>query len=165
MISLKKSEYNKIYYEKNKEELAEKQKIRRDANREKLREQGREYYKINKDKIIAQQSTQEAKEAKRAYQSFEILCECGHIVQRHSMSKHLESKYHLKHSHKENETTLLIYNPETQYVNDNEGNVIWSNEYKAKSVKCSCGVVVRGDCLEKHFLTQKHKAKKTKMNI
>jgi len=155
---LTKSEYNKTYYENNKEILAEKQKIRRDANREKLRKQSREYYHLNKEKILNQQNTAEAKEAKKAYQSFEIKCECGHIVQRHSMSKHLESKYHLKHSEKkENETILYCYNPETQYVNDNDGNVVWSDEYKAKSVKCSCGAVVRGEGLERHLNTQKQK--------
>lgn len=54
----KQREYNKLYYQKKKEQLALKQKEYREANKEKIAEYKKLYYEENKEQILKKQSEQ-----------------------------------------------------------------------------------------------------------
>ena len=75
----------KEYAEKNKERIAEYQKQYRADNMEYLKqkkvEQGKKYREENKDKI-------------KAYDTEQITCECGCVIQRGSMGRHKQSQRH-----------------------------------------------------------------------
>tara|TARA_R110001632_G_scaffold6044_2_gene24502 strand:- start:450 stop:1094 length:645 start_codon:yes stop_codon:yes gene_type:complete len=80
-----KLKYAKEYYENNKEKIEEYQKEYRENNKEKIKQKDKEYNQINKEKIAEQ---------KKKYSSEKITCECGAIVSKGCLSKHLKRKIH-----------------------------------------------------------------------
>jgi hypothetical protein len=77
-IKEKKKEYQKKYYQKNKEKKKEYQK----SIKEERKEYMKQYYETNKDKL---------KEKKNE----KFTCDCGAVVRRGDLSRHLKSKNHL----------------------------------------------------------------------
>jgi len=75
----KEKQHQKIYYEKNKE---------------KMKKRTKKYYKKNKEK--KKQKQKEYKDKKKEKQKEKILCDCGCMIRRDSLSKHLKTKKHLK---------------------------------------------------------------------
>ena len=76
-------EERKQYYAENKEKLVEKQKIYNDKNKEKILEQKKQYYIENSEKILEKQKQK-------------IICECGCVVVKYTLTRHKKSNKHLK---------------------------------------------------------------------
>ena len=70
---IKNKDYHKEYYIKNKDKL----KDYREKNKEKISKRQKEYREKNRDKIFRK-----------------IKCECGSIITKHSLNRHLKSKKH-----------------------------------------------------------------------
>ena len=81
----KKLDYAKEYRDINKEQIVERQKTYRKDNKEIMRERDRKYYEENKEKINNQ---------KKIYSTEKITCECGTIISKGCLSKHLKRKIH-----------------------------------------------------------------------
>jgi predicted GIY-YIG superfamily endonuclease len=77
-----KKEYNKEHYEQNKGKRLEQMKQYREQNKDKLLELNKDYYEQNKDKILEKKSQQ-------------ITCECGCILTKGCVGRHLKSPKHL----------------------------------------------------------------------
>jgi hypothetical protein len=75
-----KKEYNKEYYDANKNKILE----YREANKDKIKEKAKEYYDDNKDKLAE-------------YAKEKIMCECGCEITRSAKSRHIKSKKHIKY--------------------------------------------------------------------
>jgi len=72
-------EYKKEYYQNNKETINEKNKEYYQNNKETLNENKKEYYQNNKEKILEK-----------------LTCECGCIITKKSINRHLKSDKHKK---------------------------------------------------------------------
>ena len=79
-------EYNKEYEERNKEILKGKRKIYREKNKDKNKEYNKEYSENNKIKI---------KEQRRERDKENIKCDCGCILRKCGLAKHLKTLKHL----------------------------------------------------------------------
>ena len=77
----KNKEHTQEYQRANKEKIRQYQKEYRQANKEKLKEQKKEYYQANKQKILEQNKEK-------------IECECGSIVCRSDIAQHNRTKKH-----------------------------------------------------------------------
>jgi hypothetical protein len=95
----------KEYCEANRESLIDYIKDYRQANQELIREQTKGYYQENKEQICEyqkkyRQANQELiRERNTEYRikfKQQIECECGYIVRRDSLYRHIHSKKHLK---------------------------------------------------------------------
>tara|TARA_B110000858_G_C17737023_1_gene443019 strand:+ start:182 stop:763 length:582 start_codon:yes stop_codon:yes gene_type:complete len=73
----------RIYNELNKEKLNEYHKEYRENNKEKMKEYNKEYSENNKEKINKREREK-------------ITCECGSIIIKKILSKHIKTKKHLK---------------------------------------------------------------------
>jgi len=78
-----KKEYDKIYYEQNKDKKTEQKQIYRQQNKDKIKEQKTEYYQQNKEKLKEKESQP-------------ILCECGCTIQKRQKSEHQKTIKHIK---------------------------------------------------------------------
>jgi hypothetical protein len=76
-------EYNKEYYDNNKELFKKKAKKYYDNNKEHHAEITKEYYEVNKQKIAEKKAEK-------------VKCDCGCVVNRSSLSKHKKTQKHLK---------------------------------------------------------------------
>ena len=72
-------EYNKQYYETNKEKIAEYKKEYSEKNKEKILEKHKEYYEKNKEKI-----------------NEKVICECGCVVLKKGLERHKKSNKHIE---------------------------------------------------------------------
>lgn len=76
------SEYNRLYYNNNKEKIREKRKQHYNNNREKINECHRQYYQANKEKI-------------REYSNQKIECDiCFGTYTNSNKTSHIKSKKH-----------------------------------------------------------------------
>ena len=98
------SEKQKIYYENNKEDITEKMKKWRENNKEKLSEIYKKYYENNKAKIkenvkiYSIKNKEKITEKNKEYyddNKEKITCECGAIVVKTGLSRHRESLKHI----------------------------------------------------------------------
>jgi hypothetical protein len=81
----KKLDYAKEYRENNKEKIAEILEEYRENNKEKIKEQNNKYYEENKEKI---------NHKKKIYSTELITCDCGAIISKGCLTKHLKRKIH-----------------------------------------------------------------------
>lgn len=101
----------KIYREKNKEELLFKQKNYRDTHKEQVSNTKKEWYKKNKENVVnriknnynqnkelkiqkVKEYADKNKEKIKTRQSIIIKCECGSIVRKYGLKKHLGTIIH-----------------------------------------------------------------------
>ena len=71
------NDYNKTYWQENKETLRESNKIYRSENRERIKEIDRQRYLKNKEK----------------YQE-KVMCDCGVLITKYSLSNHMKTQKH-----------------------------------------------------------------------
>jgi len=76
-------EINKKYYELNKDSILNYLKNYREENKDSLKEEKKKYYQKNKEKIFN-------------YKKQKITCECGSIICKGDLSKHIKTKKHQK---------------------------------------------------------------------
>jgi len=89
-------DYQKDYTEKNKDKKKDYDKNYREKNKEKIKEKEKNYRENNKEKIKAQQKNKYQKN-KYKYEEkakIKIQCECGSLVRRNNLLRHLKSKKH-----------------------------------------------------------------------
>jgi hypothetical protein len=72
---------NKEYYEKNKDEILQKQKEYREEKKDEIKQQNKERYEKNKDEIKQKQKEK-------------ITCVCGAVVRKNDIRRHERSKKH-----------------------------------------------------------------------
>jgi len=107
-------EERKIYYETNKEKIKEQKKEWRDVNKEKIKEKAKEYYEENKEKIKEktkehyENNKEKLLEQKKEYRQNnkeqiaeklkeKVTCECGSIIRKDTLSKHIKTIKHSKY--------------------------------------------------------------------
>ena len=90
------NELRKKYYEANKEQILEDKKKYYEDNKDQILEVKKKYREDNKDQIIEQKKKYyEANKGKIAEGRKEkVTCECGSIISKHSLSRHIKSKKH-----------------------------------------------------------------------
>ena len=108
----KKADTDKKYRDKNKEELLLKKKIYRDTHKKEVSETKKNWYKKNKEKTInrikknyennklekiekVKEYAEKNKEKIKERQSLKITCECGMILRKYGLGKHLQTSIHL----------------------------------------------------------------------
>jgi hypothetical protein len=104
-------EYKKKYHDENKE----KEKKYRDENKDKIKDINKKYRDENKDKIkenkkkYRDENKDKIKENKKKYRdenkekiSEKITCECGSIIRKDVISRHLRSLKHIAYTEKKN---------------------------------------------------------------
>ena len=113
----KKADTDKKYREKNKEELNKKKKVYRDSHKEEISETKKNWYENNKDKVIdrvkqnyennreqkiekVKEYSEKNKEKIKEQQSIKITCDCGVIVRKYGLSKHLQTEIHKENMEK-----------------------------------------------------------------
>ena len=84
---------NKIYYEDNKDDISIKNKIYREKNKDKYEEYNKEYYENNKDKLA--EKNNKYYEDNKDIINEKTTCECGCIIRRKNLQRHLKSQRHL----------------------------------------------------------------------
>ena len=92
-------EYDKIYYEANKDKISEKRKQYREDNRDEILEKCKEYYEDNKDKVLERQKKyREANKDKiKEKQSEKIVCDkCGKLSMRSNIKRHQQGNRCIK---------------------------------------------------------------------
>jgi hypothetical protein len=106
-------EYSKQRYEKNKNKILECQKQRYEKNKNKILENQKQYYEKNQNKILENQKQynndnknklleyqkqykNDNKEKIKAYQSEKIECECGCMIGRSHIARHIKTKKHIE---------------------------------------------------------------------
>jgi hypothetical protein len=91
-----KKQYNKQYYEDNKENLKEKKKINDKQYYDNNKEKKKQYYEDNKQlkKQYHKQYYEKNKDKAKQYNKEKITCECGYVMNRSSLSKHKLTKKH-----------------------------------------------------------------------
>jgi len=92
----KRIEQQKQYYENHKDEIAEYKKQYNELNKDKIAEQHKQNYERNKDKRIEQvkQYCEKNKEQIEERRKQKITCECGYIIRKDSLARHLKTKTH-----------------------------------------------------------------------
>ena len=113
----KKADTDKKYREKNKEELNKKKKVYRESHKEEISETKKNWYENNKDKVIdrvkqnyennreqkiekVKEYSEKNKEKIKEQQSIKITCDCGVIVRKYGLSKHLQTEIHKENMEK-----------------------------------------------------------------
>lgn len=93
------TEYNKQYYESNKEKIAQRVKEYREDNKEKIAQRKKKYHEANKEKIA--QRKKEYREANKEKikdrQAEKITCGCGSVIARGGLARHKKSKKHIEY--------------------------------------------------------------------
>jgi len=96
IINEKAKENHKEYYELNKDKIKEKVKEYREANKDKIKEKAKEYREENKEHLKEQKK--EYREANRQIinekAKEKITCECGCIVRKGDIARHKKSNRH-----------------------------------------------------------------------
>jgi hypothetical protein len=101
-----KKEYQKEYYETNKEQIRESQKEYNENNKEKIKEYNKEYYETNKEQIQENQkeynenNKEKIKEYNKEYygkMKQEIKCVCGSSIQKKTIKTHEKTKKHINY--------------------------------------------------------------------
>jgi hypothetical protein len=99
---------SKLYREKNPEKVAECTKIYREKNPEKVKKWQKEWYENNKDKSVEYREKYKDKITKyhkeyyennkdkiKEYRKIKITCECGCIILKMNIKKHIKTQTHL----------------------------------------------------------------------
>ena len=85
-----------LFYEKNKEILNKQKRNNRQQNKVLVNEKDKQYYELNKvvitknQKIYYEQNKDEISEKRKET----IVCECGSVCRKDSISRHIKTKYH-----------------------------------------------------------------------
>ena len=75
------NENKKKYNEIHKEQMVARGKKYREANKEKIKEKNKQYYNKKKDDILAKEKEK-------------VVCDCGDIICKHSLTRHEKTKKH-----------------------------------------------------------------------
>jgi len=86
------AEWLKNYYEKNKEEFKEKQKMHYEKNKEKIKEKLKENYQKNKEKI--KEKLKENYQKNKEKLKEKVKCECGSVVSKYYLTQHKKTQKH-----------------------------------------------------------------------
>lgn len=86
-------EYNKEYYETNKEQFAENQKVYYKTNKEQISEKYKVYYKTNKEHISEKNKEYYKTNKEKSKEKFD--CECGSTIRRSDLARHKKTTKHL----------------------------------------------------------------------
>ena len=142
-----KKEQMKNYNETNKEKLKEyregnKEKLREfyKENKEKIAAQQKEYYNKNKEKCTQYQNEYDKERYKQNKEKIserykeKITCECGCILTKYNLTKHIRSTKHIN-----------LMNGKEQL-----------SEKSKENITCECGCILTKGNLAKHKKTQKH---------
>ena len=92
------NEKKKKYRDENKEKINEKAKKKYDENKEKINEKNKKYYDENKDKI--NEKKKKYYDENKDKLNKKITCECGSIVSKHHIAKHLRTLKHIAYTEK-----------------------------------------------------------------
>ena len=94
----KKSDWDKRYYQKNKDEHKERCKKYYENNKDKVKQQVASYCENNKEQVNERRKEYRKKnqDILRAKQSEKILCECGCYSVRSSIARHRQSEKHIR---------------------------------------------------------------------
>ena len=103
-------EKRKTYRENNKEQIKERDHIYYQDNREKILKQVKEYNKANKDKIKEwhsnyYQNNKDKWRLSNEKREQQITCECGCVLQKKAVYKHLKSLKHQNYINQMNQQT------------------------------------------------------------
>ena len=96
----KKNNYDNRYYNNNKEKINEKAKKYRDENKEKINEKAKKKYDENKEKENMRKKKYYDENKEKINKK--ITCECGSIVSKHHIAKHLRTLKHIAYTEKNN---------------------------------------------------------------
>jgi hypothetical protein len=89
------SEKQKEYYQKNKESIIEKISKYYQKNKEKLNQYNSDYRQLNKEKISQYKSENYQRNKEKL--SKKIECECGVVINKSSITRHIKTKRHQKY--------------------------------------------------------------------
>jgi hypothetical protein len=107
-------QYQKEYYDSNKDIILEKCKKYTEINKDKIAERSKGYYQNNKDKIL--EHSKEYNEQNRhkilEKNKEKKTCECGCIIRKYHLDRHRKSQKHL----------LLTNQMKYEFVDDNDDN-------------------------------------------
>lgn len=89
-------EYNKEYCENNKDKIKEKKKEYRENNKDKIKEYKKEYREDNKEKIkeYSKEYRENNKEKINENAKEKVTCECGSIIRKVDLSRHIKTIKH-----------------------------------------------------------------------
>ena len=81
-------EWNRLYYQRNKEQISQKTKVYREEYKEHYKQYNKRYYEKNKEQILQREKQY------RQQNSEMIECECGSIIKKYKMTDHRKSNKH-----------------------------------------------------------------------
>lgn len=108
---IKKREYDKKYYAKNRDKLIQSRQKYYQNNKEEIKEKKREYYQDNIEKYRQRRVGYYEAHAEEVceYMSRRSVCECGKIMAFGSLYRHRKTNSHFKNLQKKNK--LITENP------------------------------------------------------
>jgi len=134
----KMKEYNKEYRNDNKEYYKEYHKEYRNENKEKMKEKSKEYRNANKEKISEKSKVK-------------MTCECGSVVRKYEIKRHIRSKKHKEYHNANKEKNLEKMK---DYYQQNKVQIL---ERMKEIFTCECGSTIAFSSLSRHKRTNKHK--------
>jgi hypothetical protein len=87
-------EYNKYYYEKNKDDIKQRHKDIYEITKEKVKEERKIYYQNNEEQIKSQKQEYYLKNKEKILE--QIVCSCGCVTSKASLLRHQKSKKHIE---------------------------------------------------------------------